>query len=41
MEKHGVKDVKFKGFMVDSAQANFNAIWEIFGSGDKSKPMLG
>ena len=39
MEKHGVKNVNFAGFMVDSAQANFNAIRKIFGSGDKSKPM--
>ena len=39
MEKHGVKNVNFAGFMADSAQTNFNAICEIFGSGDKSKPM--
>ena len=39
MEKHGVFDVNFCGFMADSAQANFNAVREIFGSGDKSQPM--
>ena len=35
-EKHGVTNVKFEGFMANSAKANLNAIWEIFGSGDKS-----
>ena len=39
MEKHGVKKVEFAGFMADSAQANFNAVREIFGSGDKAIPM--
>ena len=39
MEKHRVKNVNFAGFMAESAQANFNAVCEIFGSGDKSKPM--
>ena len=41
MEKHGVKDVNFARFMADSAQANFNAFREVFGSRDKSEPMLG
>ena len=41
MEKHGVKDVNFAGFMADSAQANFNVVREVFGSGDKTEPMLG
>ena len=41
MEKHGVKDVNFSGFMIDSGQANFNVVQEVFGSGDKSEPMLG
>ena len=41
MEKHGVKDVNFAGFMADSAQANFNVVREVFGSGDKMEPMLG
>ena len=39
MEKHGVKKVEFVRFMADSAQANFNAVREIFGSGDKAIPM--
>ena len=39
MEKHGVKNVNFAGFMADSAHANFNAVREIFRSGNKSKPM--
>ena len=38
---YGVKNVNFKGFMADSAQANFNAVRKIFGSGDKSIPMEG
>ena len=41
MEKHGVRDVIFVGFMADSAQANFNAVREVFESGNKSKPMVG
>ena len=39
MEKHGVLNVNFCGFMADSAQTNFNAVREIFGSGDKSQSM--
>ena len=39
IKKLGVKNVNFVGFMADSAQAKFNAVCEIFGSGDKSKPM--
>ena len=41
MEKHGVKDVNFARFMADSVQANFNAVREVFGSGDKTEPMFG
>ena len=41
MEKHGVKDVIFLGFMADNAQANFNAICKAFESKDKFKPMPG
>ena len=26
MEKHGMRDVNFAGFMADSAQANFNVV---------------
>ena len=39
MEKHSILNVNFCGFMADSAHANFNAVREIFGSGDKSQPM--
>ena len=39
--RHGVENVNFKGFMADSAQANFNAVRKIFGSGDRSIPMEG
>ena len=38
---HGIENVNFKRFMADSAQANFNAIRKIFGSGDKSILMEG
>ena len=41
MEKHGVKDVNFVGFMADSAQANFNVVREVFGSREKTESMLG
>ena len=41
LDQHGVKNVNFKGFMADSAQANFNAVRKIFGSGDKNVPMDG
>jgi hypothetical protein len=39
MAKHGVPESKFKGFMADSAQANWNAIRMIYGSGDATIPM--
>jgi hypothetical protein len=39
LARHGVPEPKFKGFMVDSAQANWNAIREIYGSGDAAIPM--
>ncbi len=34
VQKHGVHNPNFKGFMVDSAQANFNVVWRIFGYGN-------
>jgi hypothetical protein len=34
LEKHGVNDANFSGFMNDKAQANFNIVKVIFGSGD-------
>jgi hypothetical protein len=39
MARHGVLEPKFKGFMADSAQANWNAVRMIYGSGDASIPM--
>jgi hypothetical protein len=36
---HGVPEPKFKGFMADSAEANWNAVRVIYGSGDASIPM--
>ena len=32
--RHGISDPQFKGFMADSAQANWNALRIIYGSGD-------
>jgi hypothetical protein len=37
--RHGIPEPKFKGFMADSAQANWNAVRVIYGSGDASIPM--
>jgi hypothetical protein len=37
--KHGVPNPKFKGFMADSAQANWNAVRVIYGSDDAAIPM--
>jgi hypothetical protein len=39
LEKHGIININFKGFMCDSAQANFNAVRVIFESGDPTVPM--
>jgi hypothetical protein len=38
-EKHGMSNVNFKGFMCDSAQANFNVVRVVFGSEDPTVPM--
>ena len=38
MARHGVPLPKFKGFMVDSAHANWNAIRVIYGSGAPQFP---
>jgi hypothetical protein len=40
LETHSVINVNFKGFMCDSAHANFNVVRVIFGSGDPSIPMV-
>jgi hypothetical protein len=39
LDKNGVANMNFKGFMCDSAQANFNAMQVLFGSGDPKVPM--
>lgn len=39
MARHGVPKVNFKGFMADSAQANWNAVRIIYGSGVASEIM--
>ena len=40
MARHGVQSVNFKGFMADSAQANWNAVRIIYGSGDATEKMV-
>jgi hypothetical protein len=39
MAKYGIPEPKFKGFIADSAQTNWNAIRVIYGSGDATIPM--
>lgn len=39
MARHNVSQPNFKGFMADSAQANWNAIRIVYGNGDASMPM--
>jgi hypothetical protein len=39
MARHGIPEPKFKGFMADSAQANWNAVRVIYGSGDTTISM--
>ena len=41
LKQHRLEDVNFKGFMANNAQANFNAVRRIFGSGDKNIPKEG
>jgi hypothetical protein len=40
MARHGVHSVNFKGFMADSAQANWNVVRIIYGSGDATEKMV-
>jgi hypothetical protein len=40
LEKHGVMNSNFKGFMADNAQVNLNAIRRIFGARDLIISML-
>jgi hypothetical protein len=39
MAKHGILESKFKGFMANSTQANWNTIRVIYGKGDVTIPM--
>ena len=41
MGRHGIHKPQFQGFMADSAQANWNAVRIIYGSGDPKIPMEG
>ena len=39
MQRNGVEKPNFKGFMADSAQANWNAVQIVYGSGDPKVPI--
>ena len=39
LARSGVPKTNFKGFMVDSAQANWNAVRIVYGSGNIAEPM--
>ena len=39
MARHGIPSPKFKGFMADSAQTNWNGVRMIYGSGDATVSM--
>jgi hypothetical protein len=39
MKRHGVEKPNFKGFMADSAQANWNAVRVVYGNGNKEDQM--
>ena len=39
MSANGVPNTNFKGFMADSAQANWHAVRKVYGNGDPSVPM--
>ena len=39
IKRHGVDMPYFKGFMADSAQANWNAVRVVYGSGNKEERM--
>jgi hypothetical protein len=41
MARHGIPKPHFKGFMADSAQANWNAVRIVYGSGDPKVPIDG
>ena len=39
VERHGMQNPNFKGFMADSAQANWNVVRIVYGSGDPAVRM--
>ena len=39
MDRHGISNLEFKGFMANSAQANWNVIRIVYGSGDPKVPI--
>ena len=39
VDKHDIANVNFKGFMADKAQANWNVVRIIYGSGESKVPM--
>ena len=39
VQRHGVDDIQFKGFMANSAQANWNTVQIVYGGGDPTVPM--
>jgi hypothetical protein len=39
MQKNGVENPNFKGFLTDSAQAHSNVVRIVYGSGDPKVPM--
>ena len=41
MIENGVSNVNLKGFMVDSAETNWNAMRKIYGDGNPFLPMVG
>jgi hypothetical protein len=40
MANNGVPNLNFKGFMVDNAQANWNVVRIVYGSGNASELMI-
>lgn len=40
MPDNGVPNVNFKGFMEDSAQANYNVVKKIYGDGEPTLSMI-
>jgi hypothetical protein len=40
MVKNGVLNPNFKDFMANIAQANWNIMWIVYGSGDPSEPTI-